>query len=53
MDERSLTLFRAHIELYDRGLIYEAVPADGVHPGEMKLTDAGREVLALERNIRS
>jgi hypothetical protein len=50
---RSLTLVRAHIELHDRGLIYEAVPADGAHPGEMKLTDAGREVLALERKIRS
>jgi hypothetical protein len=50
---RSLTLCSAHIELYDRGLIYEAVPADGVHPGEMKLTDAGREVLALERKIQS
>jgi hypothetical protein len=50
---RSLTLIGAHIELYNRGLIYESVPADGVHPGEMKLTDAGRETLALEGKIRS
>lgn len=48
---RSLTLIAAVLELHDQGLIYEAVPADGVHPYELKITDTGREVLALERSV--
>jgi hypothetical protein len=50
---RSFAIIGAAIELDARGLIYEAVPADGVHPGELKISDAGREVLALEQTLRA
>jgi len=43
---RSLNLLYAMGDLHDEGLIYEAVPADRVHPWEARITDTGHEVIA-------
>src|ERR1700722_17375372 len=45
---RTLTLIRAQLQLHERGLIYEAVLADGENPSEVAITDQGREFLALK-----
>jgi hypothetical protein len=45
---RTLTLIHAQLQLYERGLIYEAVHADGENPSEVAITDQGREFLTLK-----
>jgi hypothetical protein len=45
---RTLTLIHAQLQLHERGLIYEAVHADGENPSEVAITDRGREFLTLE-----
>jgi hypothetical protein len=41
----SLSLLYAVSDLHEQAFIYEAVPADGMHSWEARITDAGRDFL--------
>lgn len=43
--ERQIQLFRVYVDLWQRGLIRAAVPANGIEAHKMVLTDAGEASL--------